>query len=112
MKIAIIGAGNGGGGLPRRARVVKALNTVRAGRCTSSSEDGRPLDASLAGDDAQATSSVSAFVTSLGLRPVDLGGLRMARTLEELALANISLDARNGWTWQSAFRLVGPQTAA
>ena len=47
-----------------------------------------------------------------GLRPVDAGSLRMARTLEELAFLNISLNAGNGWTWQSAFQLVGPTTAA
>ena len=46
------------------------------------------------------------------LRPVDLGGLRMARTMEELAFANISLNATRGWPWQSAFQLVGPQAGA
>lgn len=94
------------------AKVVKALNTVFASRYAAPSEDGRPLDAFLAGDDADAKAQVTELVTSLGLRPVDLGGLRMARTLEELAFANISLNAGNGWTWQSAFRLVGPQQAA
>jgi 8-hydroxy-5-deazaflavin:NADPH oxidoreductase len=94
------------------AKVVKALNTVFASRYTAPTEDGQPLDAFLAGDDADAKAQVAELVSSLGLRPVDLGGLRMARTLEELAFANISLNAGNGWTWQSAFRLVGPQQAA
>lgn len=94
------------------AKVVKALNTVFASRYASPTEDGQPLDAFLAGDDDQSKATVTELVTSLGLRPVDLGGLRMARTLEELAFANISLNAGNGWTWQSAFRLVGPQTPA
>jgi predicted dinucleotide-binding enzyme len=35
----------------------------------------------LAGDDAQAKARVSAFVESLGLRPMDTGQLPMARTL-------------------------------
>jgi NADPH-dependent F420 reductase len=94
------------------AKVVKALNTVLAGRYSAPSEAGTPLDAFFAGDDAQAKAVVAELVASLGLRPVDLGGLRMARTLEEMAFANISLNASNGWTWQSAFLLVGPQTAA
>ena len=94
------------------AKVVKALNTVFASRYATPTEDGQPLDAFLAGDDIDAKAQVSELVASLGLRPVDLGGLRMARTLEELAFANISLNAGNGWTWQSAFRLVGPQQAA
>lgn len=93
------------------AKVVKALNTVFASRYANPTEDGQPLDAFLAGDDAAAKTQVAELVASLGLRPVDLGGLRMARTLEELAFANISLNAANGWAWQSAFRLVGPQTA-
>lgn len=93
------------------ATVVKALNTVFASRYANPTEDGEPLDGFLAGNDAQAKAAVTGLITSLGLRPVDLGGLRMARTLEELAFANISLNAGNGWAWQSAFRLVGPQTA-
>jgi 8-hydroxy-5-deazaflavin:NADPH oxidoreductase len=91
------------------AAVVKALNTVFASRYAAPTEDGQPLDAFLAGDDERAKGAVTELVSSLGLRPVDLGGLRMARTLEELAFANISLNATRGWSWQSAFRLVGPQ---
>lgn len=94
------------------ARVVSALGTIFATRYADPTEDGQPLDAFIAGDDAQAKSTVAELVGSLGFRPVDLGRLRMARTLEELAFANISLNAGNGWTWQSAFRLVGPQQAA
>lgn len=92
------------------ATVVKALNTVFASRYAAPTEDGQPLDALIAGDDAQAKATVAGLVESLGLRPVDAGGLRMARTLEELAFLNISLNASNGWAWQSAFRLVGPQS--
>ena len=92
--------------------VVKALNTVFASRYADPSEGGQPLDALVAGDDPVAKQAVSELVESLGFRAVDVGGLRMARSLEELAFLNISLNASNGWTWQSAFRLVGPQTAA
>jgi 8-hydroxy-5-deazaflavin:NADPH oxidoreductase len=94
------------------AHVVKALNTVFASRYADPTEDGQPLDALIAGDDARAKAAVSALVDSLGFRPVDAGGLRMARALEELAFLNISLNARNGWTWQSAFTLVGPTAVA
>ena len=34
----------------------------------------------------------------------------MARSLEEMALLNITLNAANGWVWQTAWRLVGPTT--
>jgi 8-hydroxy-5-deazaflavin:NADPH oxidoreductase len=94
------------------ASVVKALNTVFASRLANPTEGGQPVDAFIAGDDAAAKTTVSALVESLGFRPVDAGGLRMARTLEELAFLNILLNATNGWTWQSAFKLVGPQAKA
>jgi 8-hydroxy-5-deazaflavin:NADPH oxidoreductase len=93
------------------ATVVKSLNTVFASRYPTPTEDGQPLDALIAGD-AAAKAAVGQLVESLGFRPVDAGGLRMARALEEIAFLNISLNAGNGWTWQSAFQLVGPTTAA
>ena len=94
------------------ATVVKSLNTVFASRYANPTEGGQPLDALIAGDDADAKASVAQLVESLGFHAVDAGGLRMARALEEIAFLNISLNAGNGWTWQSAFQLVGPTTAA
>jgi hypothetical protein len=64
--------------LPASAHVVKAFNTVfghvlaRGGR----------LDVLIAGDDVDAKTRVSAFVESLGLRPLDAGDLAAARWLE------------------------------
>lgn len=94
------------------AAVVKSLNTVFASRYGNATEGGQPLDALIAGDDATAKSTVAALVESIGFHPVDAGSLRMARSLEEIAFLNISLNAGNGWSWQSAFTLVGPTTAA
>ena len=93
------------------ARVVKAFNTVFAARHADPVEDGAPLDAFVAGDDAEAKAVVAGFAASLGYRPVDVGGLRMARTLEEMAFLNISFNASNGLPWQSAWKLVGPTEA-
>lgn len=90
------------------AKVVKALNTVFASRYSRPSENGQPLTVLVAGDDADAKTTVAQLVESLGLRPVDAGSLRMARALEEIAFLNISLNAANDWTWQSHFALVGP----
>jgi predicted dinucleotide-binding enzyme len=85
---------------------------VLASRYAAPIQDGEPLDAFVAGDDDQAKATVSGVVESLGFRPVDAGALRMARSLEDLAFLNISLNATRGWTWQRAFRLVGPQASA
>lgn len=77
--------------VPASAHVVKAFNTV-FGHILA---QGRPLDVLFAGDDAQAKTRVSAFIESLGLRPLDAGGLAMARWLEGTGLLMISL-ARHG----------------
>ena len=94
------------------ASVVKAFNTIFAGRHAHPVEDGTPLDAFIAGDDMAAKEKVGELASSLGYRVVDAGGLRMARTLEEMAFLNITLNAANGWPWQSAWKLVGPTGSA
>src|ERR1017187_9297477 len=77
--------------VPASANVVKAFNTV-FGHILA---QGGPLDVLFAGDDARAKASVSAFIESLGLRPLDAGGLELARLLEGAGLLMISL-ARHG----------------
>ena len=76
---------------PASARVVKAFNTI----FRAVLEAGGPLDVFIAGDDAQAKASVSAFIESLGLRPRDTGDLTMAHWLEGAGLLSMGL-ARNG----------------
>jgi NADPH-dependent F420 reductase len=94
------------------AKVVKAFNTIFAGRHANPTENGQPLDAFLAGDDTAAKATVGQLAESLGYRVIDAGGLRMARSLEEMAFLNISLNATNGWAWQSGWKLVGPTGSA
>ncbi|WP_298560190.1 NADPH-dependent F420 reductase [Streptomyces luteogriseus] len=91
-----------------QAKLVKAFNTILAPRLGNPNEDGQPLDGFYAGDDEAAKNTVAQLLGSLGFRPIDAGGLRMARSLEELGFLNISLNARNGWSWQSGWKLVGP----
>jgi predicted dinucleotide-binding enzyme len=73
--------------VPESAHVVKAFNTV-FGHILA---QGGPLDVLIAGDDAGSKASVSAFIESLGLRPLDAGGLEVARWLEGAGLVMISL---------------------
>ena len=72
---------------PASAHVVKAFNTVFGNALAQD----RPLDVLIAGDDAQAKASVSAFIESLGLRPLDTGPLAMARWLEGTGLVMMGL---------------------
>ena len=76
---------------PASTHVVKAFNTLFRDVLAA----GGPLDVFMAGDDAQAKESVSAFITSLGLRPRDAGDLSMAHWLEGAGLLEMGL-ARNG----------------
>jgi 8-hydroxy-5-deazaflavin:NADPH oxidoreductase len=76
---------------PADADVVKAFNTQFSNVLTAGPAGGRPLDVFIAGDDAEAKARVSAFVESLGLRPMDTGALPMARTLEHVCLLSLGL---------------------
>jgi predicted dinucleotide-binding enzyme len=77
---------------PADAVVVKAFNTQFSHVLAAGSVAGHPpLDVFLAGDDVSAKARVSAFVESLGLRPFDVGQLRMARTLEHVCLLSLGL---------------------
>src|SRR3954447_19866814 len=77
--------------VPASAHVVKAFNTV-FGHVLAQEHS---LDVFFAGDDARAKASVSAFIESLGLRPLDVGGLEMARWLEGVGPLLMGL-ARHG----------------
>jgi 8-hydroxy-5-deazaflavin:NADPH oxidoreductase len=76
---------------PVDAKVVKAFNTPFSHVLAAGPAEGHPLDVFIAGDDAQAKARVSAFIESIGLRPMDTGPLPMARTLEHACLLSLGL---------------------
>ncbi|ORM61812.1 NADP oxidoreductase [Pantoea rodasii] len=86
---------------PSSAHVIKAFNSL-FGRVLASDKH---LDAFLAGDDADAKSRVSSFIESLGLRPLDVGGLPMARSLEWLGLMMIGLAKNGAGSWDIAMKV-------
>lgn len=75
---------------PASASVVKGFNTI----FSHVLENSRP-DVFIAGDSAPAKARVEAFITSLGLRPLDVGSLKMAHWLEGAGLITVGL-ANNG----------------
>ena len=77
---------------PASAHVVKGFNTLFRDVLAA----GGPLDVFMAGDDAQAKASVSAFITSLGLRPQDTGDLSMAHWLEGAGLLAVGVGRGAG----------------
>jgi 8-hydroxy-5-deazaflavin:NADPH oxidoreductase len=82
---------------PPSASVVKAFNTI----FRHVLEKGRP-DVFIAGDNAQAKAGVEAFIESLGLRPLDVGGLEMAHWLEGAGLVVMGLARHGVGNWDFA----------
>ncbi|MNG57204.1 prephenate dehydrogenase [compost metagenome] len=76
---------------PADADIVKAFNTQYSQVLAVGSAKGHPLDVFIAGDNAQAKARVSAFIESLGLRPMDTGPLFMAQTLEHACMLSLGL---------------------
>lgn len=81
--------------VPANAVIVKAFNTLFSHVLAAGSFQGRPLDVFIAGDDAQAKARVGAFIESLELRPMNIGLLPMARTLEHVCLLSLGLLAHS-----------------
>ncbi len=84
------------------AGVVKAFNTIFA---TNQATPTREIDGYVAGDDAKAKQDVISLIESMGFTPLDVGPLSSARFLEGMAFINIGLNAANGWSWTSAWKL-------
>jgi predicted dinucleotide-binding enzyme len=82
---------------PAGATVLKAFNTI----FRQVLEQGRP-SVFFAGDDPQAKSALAEFITSLGLRPLDVGGLRMAHWLEGAGVVTMGLAANGVGHWSFA----------
>ncbi len=91
--------------------MVKAFNTLFSSNQADPNVDGIQLDGFVAADDAAAKATVLELVASIGLRPIDAGPLDRAQQLEQLAFLNIALNATNGWSWESGWRLAGAPTA-
>jgi len=83
--------------VPAGTSVVKAFNTI----FRDVLEKGRP-NVFMAGDDARAKADVAAFVESLGLRPLDVGGLEMAHWLEGVGVVTVGLAGNGVGHWDFA----------
>ncbi|MGO4592236.1 NADPH-dependent F420 reductase [Leifsonia sp. 2TAF2] len=83
---------------PASTQVLKAFNTVFRGVLAAEG----PLDVFFAGGDADARARFAAFLTSLGMRPLDAGGLETTHALEWVGILLMGL-ARNGGGFDVAF---------
>lgn len=71
------------------AKVVKAFNTTYAADFAQPVIDGKPVDAFIAGNDAEAIDTVKGLVQTAGFNPIVAGELAVSRTLETLQLQHI-----------------------
>ena len=90
-----------------RSRVVKAWNTVGAGRMVDPAygAEGRPT-MFIAGNDDDAKRTIGGLVTAFGWDCVDVGNIEGARLLEPMAMLWITCAKRHG-DYGAAFRLIG-----
>jgi predicted dinucleotide-binding enzyme len=89
---------------PASASVVKAFNTIFGVVLAQ----GRPLDVFIAGDDAHAKAGLGQFIESLGLRPLDVGGLNMAHWLEGTGLVMMGLASHGVGNYDFALSAAAP----
>ena len=82
---------------PAITHVLKAFNMIFRGVL----ENGRPV-VFFAGDDTQAKATFAAFVGSLGLRAMDVGGLVMAHWLEGAGVLTMGAAANGLGHWDFA----------
>jgi predicted dinucleotide-binding enzyme len=76
---------------PEGTHVMKAFNSILHDVLAQD----KPVDAFFAGDGDEAKARVTAFLESLGMRPLDAGGLEMTWVLEWAGVLLVGL-ARNG----------------
>ena len=88
------------------SRVVKAFNTTFAGTLASGAVGPQTTTVLIAGDDADAKTTLAGVVTGGGLRSIDAGGLVRARELEALGFLQISLAAQEKVSWSGGFGVV------
>lgn len=88
------------------SRVVKAFNTTFAGTLAAGTVGPVTTTVLIAGDDADAKSTLAAVVTSGGLKAIDAGSLARARELESIGFLQITLAAAEKIAWTGGFGVV------
>jgi NADPH-dependent F420 reductase len=88
------------------SRVIKAFNTTFAGTLTSGTVGELATTVLIAGDDADAKSTLAGVITSGGLKAVDAGSLSRARELEAVGFLQLTLAATEKVSWTGGFGLI------
>jgi NADPH-dependent F420 reductase len=89
-----------------QSQVLKAFNTTFAGTLASGTVGGLTTTVLIAGDDADAKSTLAGVITSGGLKAIDAGSLSRARELEAIGFLQITLAAGERISWTGGFGIV------
>ena len=93
------------GALPS-SRVLKAFNTTFAGTLAAGTVGPLTTTVLIAGDDADAKSTLADVVTSGGLEAIDAGALKRARELEAVDFLQLILAANEKVSWTGGFGVI------
>jgi 8-hydroxy-5-deazaflavin:NADPH oxidoreductase len=88
------------------SRVLKAFNTTLAGTLAAGTVGPLTTTVLIAGDDADAKSTLSNVVTSGGLNAIDAGSLKRARELEAVGFLQLTLAASEKVSWTGGFGVI------
>ena len=89
-----------------QSRVVKAFNTTFAATLAKATVGELATTVLIAGDDADAKSTLAGVITSGGLNAIDAGSLSRARELEAMGFLQITLAAGEKIGWTGGFGIV------
>ena len=89
-----------------RSRVLKAFNTTFAATLASGTVGTLTTTVMIAGDDADAKSTLAGIVTSGGLKAIDAGPLKRARELEAIGFLQLTLAVGEKVSWTGGFGIV------
>lgn len=88
------------------SRVLKAFNTTFAGTLVAGTVGPLTTTVLIAGDNADAKSTLAGILSSGGLNAIDAGALSRARELESIGFLQITLAAAEKVAWTGGFGVV------
>ncbi|MEU9505960.1 NADPH-dependent F420 reductase [Micromonospora sp. NPDC048170] len=88
------------------SRVLKAFNTTFAGTLADGNVGPLTTTVLIAGDDADAKTTLAGVITAAGLKAIDVGSLKRAREMEALGFLQINLAANERVSWTGGFGIV------
>jgi predicted dinucleotide-binding enzyme len=86
-----------------QSRVLKAFNTTFAGTVAAGTVGPLTTTVLIAGDDADAKSTLAGVLTSGGLDAIDAGSLKRARELEAIGFLQLTLAVNEKVSWTGGF---------